>query len=110
MDLAERFCHEAQVQSYHYARALGNLAEWHGRTGAHEKAIKCFDLMKAIYMPKEHPPLIYASYSVDRCAVSFAVSALWYLGRGEQERAIERCNQVISDILPRFDKKDVSCL
>ncbi len=27
MDLAERFCHEAQLQAYHYARALANLAE-----------------------------------------------------------------------------------
>jgi hypothetical protein len=27
MDLAEKFCHEAQVQSYHFVRALSNLAE-----------------------------------------------------------------------------------
>lgn len=108
MDLAERFCHEAQVQSYHFARALGNLAEWYGRIGLLDKAFRYFDIMKAVYMPTEHPPLLYAAYAVNRCAITFAVSSLWYLQKGETKRAIERCDQVIEEILPSFDtKKDM---
>ena len=107
MDLAERFCHEAQVQSYHLARALGNLAEWYGRIGALEKAFKYFHTMTAIYMPRDHPPLINSAYAVDRCAITIAVSSLWYVQKGEIEKAIERCNQVEEEVLPTFDKKDV---
>ena len=107
MDLAEKFCHEAQVQSYHFVRALSNLAEWYGRMGEIEIALACFDKMAAIYMPIEHPPLIYAAYAVNRCAVTFAVSCLWFLQKGETEKAIQRCEQVIKEILPSFDKKDM---
>ncbi|KAL3770882.1 hypothetical protein ACHAW5_003970 [Stephanodiscus triporus] len=107
MDLAEKFCHEAQVQSYHFVRALGNLAEWYGRIGAIENALKYFHIMTAVYMPIEHPPLISAAYAVNRCAVTFAVSSLWHLQKGETEKAIQRCEQVIKEILPSYDKKDM---
>jgi hypothetical protein len=107
MDLAERFCHEAQVQSYHFARALGNLAEWYGRIGALESAFKYFNTMAAVYMPIEHPNRISAAYAVDRCAVTYAVSSLWFLQKGDTKKAIRRCEEVIEEILPSFDKKDI---
>ncbi|KAL3810385.1 hypothetical protein ACHAXA_002852 [Cyclostephanos tholiformis] len=106
MDLAERFCHEAQVQSYHFARALGHLAEWYGRIGSIENAFKYFDIMAAVYMPIEHPSRITAAYAVDRCAVTYAVSCLWHLQMGDAEKAIQRCEQVIEEILPSYDKND----
>jgi hypothetical protein len=61
-DLAERFCHEAQLQAYHYARALANLAEMYGRMGVHDEAFKYFDVMKAVYMTQDHPKLLLEGY------------------------------------------------
>ena len=58
-------------------------------------------------MPEEHPPLLYKAYSVNRCAITFAVSALWYLQKGETQKAIERCDQVAEEILPSYDMKDI---
>mmetsp|Transcript_30873 Transcript_30873/g.46822 ORF Transcript_30873/g.46822 Transcript_30873/m.46822 type:complete len:375 (-) Transcript_30873:97-1221(-) len=107
MELAERYCHEAQVQSYHFARALINLAEIHGRKGNLCKAQRYFAIMESIYMPTEHPKLLSAAYNVDRCAVGFATSALWLLQQGDVERAIERCEYVIKNILPSYDEKDI---
>eukprot|EP00957_Ditylum_brightwellii_P037665 2848407-Ditylum_brightwellii.AAC.1 len=107
MELAERCCHEAQVQSYHFARALINLAEIHGRKGNLCKAQKYFEIMESIYMPTEHPKLLSATYSTDKCAIGFATSALWFLQQGDAERAIERCECVIKDTLPSYDKKDL---
>ena len=45
--------------------------------------------------------------AVDRCAVSYASSALWYLQKGEINNAIERCDYVIDHILPHYDKNDI---
>lgn len=106
-DLYARFYHEAQVQSYHLVRALGALAEWYGRIGAIDKAFRYFDIMTSIYMPNEHAPLLYKAYTVNRCAVTYAVSALWYLQKSETKHAIKRCDQVVQEILPSYDKKDL---
>jgi len=62
--------------------------------------------MKAIYMSEFHPKLLYATYSVDRCAVSFATASLWYLQRGDIDKAIDQCDYVIEEILPVYNKKD----
>lgn len=66
-DLAERFCHEAQLQAYHYARALANLAEMYGRIGVHEEAFKYFEVMKAVYMTHDHPKLLLDVYGENHC-------------------------------------------
>lgn len=106
-DLAERFNNETQLQAYHYARSLACLAEIYGRIGLHDQAFRHFDIMKAIYMKNEHPKLLLGTYSVDRCAVSFSTSAIWYLQTSQIDKALERCDYVIDHILPRYDKKDV---
>ncbi|KAL7498705.1 hypothetical protein ACHAWT_008434 [Skeletonema menzelii] len=107
MELAQRFCHEAQLQAYHYARSLANLAEMYGRVGWVDKAFKYFNIMKAVYMKQEHPKLLLDAYAVDRCAVAFASSALWYLRKGKIDNAIEACDYVIDHILPHYDEKDI---
>ena len=63
--------------------------------------------MTSIYMPNEHAPLLSQNYSVNRCAITYAVSALWYLQKGQPKQAIERCDQVIAEILPSHDTKDL---
>ena len=70
-DLAERFCHEAQLQAYHYARALANLAEMYGRMGVHDEAFKYFDVMKAVYMTQDHPKLLLEGYGEWRFLILF---------------------------------------
>ena len=136
MELAQRFCHEAQLQAYHYARSLANLAEMYGRVGWVDEAFKYFNIMKAVYMKQEHPKLLLDAYgefryllihicipllciylimhcllslflAVDRCAVAFASSALWYLRKGKIDNAIEACDYVIDHILPHYDEKDI---
>lgn len=106
-DLYSRFYYESQVQSFHLVRSLGALAEWYGRIGSVDKAFKYFDTMTRLYMPNEHAPLIYEHYSVNRCAITYAVSALWYLQKGQPKQAIQRCDQVINEILPSYDTKDL---
>ncbi len=106
-DLYSRFYYESQVQSFHLVRSLGALAEWYGRIGSTDKAFRYFDTMTRLYMPNEHAPLINEHYAVNRCAITYAVSALWYLQKGQTKQAIQRCDQVINEILPSFDKKDV---
>lgn len=39
--------------------------------------------------------------------MSFATSALWYLQRGQIDKAIERCDYVIDQVLPSYEKKDI---
>ena len=39
--------------------------------------------------------------------MSFATSALWYLQRGQIDKAIERCDYVIDQVLPSYDNKDI---
>jgi hypothetical protein len=62
MELAIRFCHEAQLQAYHYARSLANLAEMYGRVGVLDEALKYFNIMKAVYMKQDHPKLLLDAY------------------------------------------------
>lgn len=90
----------------HRFSARDNLAEWYGRIGQTDQAFQYFDIMKAIYMSDFHPKLLYATYSVDRCAVSFATASLWYLQRGDIDKAIDQCDYVIKEILPVYNKKD----
>jgi hypothetical protein len=53
VDLAERFQYEAQVQSFHLARALANLADVYGRTGRCVEAFKYYEVMMSIYMQEQ---------------------------------------------------------
>ena len=62
MELAVRFCHEAQLQAYHYARSLANLSEMYGRVGSLNEAFKYFNIMKAVYMKQDHPKLLLDAY------------------------------------------------
>lgn len=62
MELAIRFCREAQLQAYHYARSLANLAEMYGRVGKPDDAFIYFDRMKAVYMKQDHPKLLLDAY------------------------------------------------
>ena len=62
--------------------------------------------MKSVYMPTFHPKLLSNAYSVDRCAVCFATSTLWFLQMGDIEGSIEQCDFVINEILPNYDKED----
>ena len=39
--------------------------------------------------------------------MSFASSALWYLQRGQIDKAIERCDYVINQVLPSYETKDI---
>lgn len=107
MQLAKRLVFETRLQSYHLARALANLAEWYGRSGELDKAFQCFETMRNVYLPKEHPPLLAKAYFINRCAITFAASALWYLRQGKTDKAVDRCDEVEREILPAFDKKDM---
>ena len=62
MELATRFCREAQLQSYHYVRSVANLAELYGRVGMPDEAFKYFSIMEAMYMKQDHPKLLNSAY------------------------------------------------
>ena len=66
-----------------------------------------FDFMQSVYLPEEHSKLIHATYNVDRCAVGFATSSLWFMRQGKIDEAIQRCDYIAEQILPSFDQEDV---
>ena len=105
-DLAERFMHEAQSQVYHYARALTNLAELYGRFGMYDEAFREFDTMKLVYLPETHSTLLTSAYAQDKCSHGFAMTAIWHMQMGKIEKAIEQCDYVIANVLPKYDHKD----
>ena len=53
IELAQKFQYEAQVQAYHLARALANLADVYGRMGHCEEAFRHFDIMQSIYIKEQ---------------------------------------------------------
>ena len=56
-------------QSYHFARALGQLSQIYGRVGLYDKAFSCFEKMRLVYLPDVHPNLLSRSYgNQDKCA------------------------------------------
>ena len=69
--------------------------------------------MNIVWQAKKYLSIFCASteslhiLAVDRCAVCYASSALWYLQKGEINNAIERCDYVIDHILPHYDKSDI---
>ena len=62
MELATHCCREAQLQSFHFARSLANLAELYGRVGKPNEALKYFNIMEAVYMKQDHPKLLTNAY------------------------------------------------
>lgn len=57
-DVADRFAHEANVQAYHFARALAQQADIRAGLGGFEEALALFEKMRSIYLPDVHPPLL----------------------------------------------------
>ena len=53
VELAQKFQYEAQVQAYHLARALANLADVYGRMGHCEEAFRYYEIMQSIYMKEQ---------------------------------------------------------
>ena len=43
----------------------------------------------------------------DRCAQCFSYSAGWFMQQGKMEEAIDRCNLVIEEFLPKYDEADL---
>jgi len=106
-DLADRFAHEANLEAYHFARALAMQAEIRAALGGFKEALSIFEKMRMIYLPDVHPKLLTKTYAQDRCAQCFAYSAVWLMQLGKIPEAIERCELVIEDLIPKYDKKDV---
>jgi hypothetical protein len=106
-DLADRFAHEANLEAYHFARALAMQAEIRGSLGGFTEALSIFEKMRMIYLPDVHPKLLTKTYAQDRCAQCFAYSAVWLMQLGKIREAIERCELVMTDLVPKYDKKDV---
>ena len=56
--MADRFAHEANVQAYHFARALAQQADIRAGLGGFKEALILFEKMRSIYLPDVHPPLL----------------------------------------------------
>ncbi|KAL7431853.1 hypothetical protein ACHAXM_002811 [Skeletonema potamos] len=106
-DLADRFAHEANLEAYHFARALAMQAEIRAALGGFMEALSIFEKMRMIHLPDVHPKLLTKTYAQDRCAQCFAYSAVWLMQLGKGHEAIERSELVITDLIPKYDKGDV---
>jgi hypothetical protein len=84
-------------------------AEIRAALGGFTDALSIFEKMRMIYLPDVHPKLLTNTYAQERCAQCFAYSysAALLMQLGKIREAIERCELVIKDLVPKYDKRDV---
>lgn len=101
-----KFVIEAQCQIYHYCRSLATKAEFFAGSLQFREAIAVANEMKSIYDPDMHSTAIQEAYAADHCAVLISVSALWHYHLKDTNRALEICDDVITNFIPELLKRN----
>jgi tetratricopeptide (TPR) repeat protein len=113
-DLVAQFVEETKKlgDPVHVARALAMQAEILGRLGMFEGGLEVFEQMCKIYIPERYSSEICHQYGSDRAAQTFGLAALWQMALGEPEKALEICQRIVSQLMPKMDGRNVhnSCL
>jgi hypothetical protein len=66
-----------------------------------DKAVAVQSIIKKIYKPERHSGGLRNVYGVDAGAVSFALAALYDLGKGNSRQALRSCRQLLKELLPK---------
>jgi hypothetical protein len=91
----------------HYARSLAMHAETMAKLGKFESALSVHSQLRTVYVPELHSEGICNSYGSDRAAQSIGLSAVWLMEVGKEEEALETCDLVINELLPKMDIRNV---
>lgn len=109
-EISKNFLDETIFQQYHYCRALAMQADVMRKQGKYEQAIASIHVMSSIYNPQLHSSVLMKVYTSDHCAEFFAFSIQWLHHLGRIEDATERCEYVISRILPEIKPTELLSL
>lgn len=108
-NLVSNFVEETRLNGdpVHYSRALAMQGEFYSRQGEYDDALFCHELLKRTYDFEKHSALVVEAYASDRSAQNYgnAANCLYRLGRVEE--AIELSEEVLCDLIPRMDLKNV---
>lgn len=91
----------------HYARALAMQAETDAQHDEFESALEWFYKIIPMYEPSKHSALICKAYGTDRVAQCFSIAATWEMLLDKKQSALDRCEFVIRELLPKMDPKNV---
>jgi len=107
--LAARFTAEAHLcgDPIHYTRALAMQAETSARLGDFEGALSFHYKLRVVYRLEDHSDGICRAYGSDRAAQSISLSALWLVEVGKTKEALETCDKVSRELIPKMDPRNV---
>jgi hypothetical protein len=113
-DLLAQFVEETKKHGnpLHIARALAMQAETLGRLAMFEGGLQVFEQMCKVYIPERHSSELCRQYGSDQAAQTFGLAALWQMALGETAKALEICQRIVSELMPKMDERNVhnSCL
>jgi len=107
--LVRSFMHETRVRGdeIHYIRALAMQGELCAKMGRYDQAFEAHRELEQVYDPGRHSRKLCKIYVTDCAAASFSRSAIWHLQECYGMRAIETCQIVLSDIIPKMEPSNV---
>lgn len=108
-DLCKRFVEQARLNGdhVHYGRALAMEAETLGRLGNFEQALEVVERIKPIYNIETQHEKICKAYGSDRVAQAFSHSVNFNSALGRTQAALDACNYIVDEIIPKSDPKNV---
>ncbi|KAL3763332.1 hypothetical protein ACHAW5_010999 [Stephanodiscus triporus] len=108
-DMCKRFVEQARLNGdpIHYGRALAMEAETLGRLGNFEQALEVVERIKPIYNIETQHEAICKAYGSDRVAQAFSHSVNFNNALGRTQAALDTCNYIMEEILPKSDPKNV---
>lgn len=91
----------------HYGRAMAMEAETLGRLGHFEEALDVVEQIRSIYVIEDHHAAICKAYGSDRVAQAFSHSVNFNNALGQTAAALDACNFVVEQIIPKSNPKNV---
>lgn len=107
--LVSMFLRETKLYNdpIHYSRALAMRAEMLARHGEIAEALQSAHVLRELYIVEDHTGPISKAYGSDRSGQCIAQSACWDEYLGNHERALQTCEYVIQELLPKMDQQNV---
>jgi len=107
--LVKMFLRETKLYNdpIHYSRALAMHAEMLSRHGKFDLALETTSDLRALYNVDEYSATTASSYGSDRSGQCIAQSALWHEHLNNHEEALNVCDYVLKELLPKMDPQNV---
>jgi hypothetical protein len=93
----------------HHSRALAMQAEMFARHGKFPLAVDAVVHLREMYKVDEHTAVISQTYGGDRSAQCIAQSTIWLLHIGRTDEALQMCDMILDELLPKMHPRDIYC-